>query len=365
MNPEDSAFSPGSNPDVMREQPVPAGRNGLPGAVQKRGRGAFSRAAFAIVAMIAVTYAVELPLVALLNAKAPNWRADSLLQIVLGTLPMYVAGLPVALLILKKLPSESSEKSGYSFGDLVVFFLIGQFLMYAGNLVGTYLTAALSDRFGTAETGMVITLALNTPVWLKMLIMVIIGPLVEEFLFRRTLIDKLRPYGEKMAVLFSALMFGLFHMSLTQFFYAFLLGLLFGYVYLKTGKLRYTAGLHMAVNFLGSVVATEVVNGIDQNALNSLRMLSGSTTEEIMSAMDSLEKLFTPGLFLYLGYLFLILVMSVIGLVFLCKRSQRVCFEPAPLELPKGTRFKNMFLNPGFLVFFAVSIALTVVGLFK
>ena len=50
-------------------------------------------------------------------------------------------------------------------------------------------------------------------------------------------------------------MFGLFHLNLFQFFYAFGLGLMFGYVYMRTSQLRYSIVMHMIINFNGSVLA--------------------------------------------------------------------------------------------------------------
>ena len=44
-------------------------------------------------------------------------------------------------------------------------------------------------------------------------------------------------------------------MNLFQFFYAFLLGLMFGYVYTRTSKLRYSTAMHMIINFNGGVLA--------------------------------------------------------------------------------------------------------------
>lgn len=81
------------------------------------------------------------------------------------------------------------------------------------------------------------------------------GQTLEELFFRKALISHMKPYGEKTAVILSALMFGLFHGNFSQVFYAFFLGLLFGYVFVKTEKLRYSLMLHMIINFLGSVLA--------------------------------------------------------------------------------------------------------------
>ena len=52
----------------------------------------------------------------------------------------------------------------------------------------------------------------------------------------------------------SALLFGLYHANLEQFFYAFALGLLLSYAYYRTGLLRTSVLLHMLFNIIGSVV---------------------------------------------------------------------------------------------------------------
>ena len=51
-----------------------------------------------------------------------------------------------------------------------------------------------------------------------------------------------------------ALLFGLYHANLSQFFYAFALGLLLAYVYFYTGSLKAPILLHMLFNFYGSAV---------------------------------------------------------------------------------------------------------------
>lgn len=52
----------------------------------------------------------------------------------------------------------------------------------------------------------------------------IIGPIFEEILFRKILIDKTIKYGARISIIISALLFGLFHGNVNQFFYAFLMG---------------------------------------------------------------------------------------------------------------------------------------------
>ena len=93
---------------------------------------------------------------------------------------------------------------------------------------------------------------MQTNIW-NVVFLVILGPIFEEWMFRKQLIDHTRKYGEKTAILLSGLAFGLFHMNLFQFFYAFLLGVMFGYIYMRTSKLRYSTAMHMIINFNGAV----------------------------------------------------------------------------------------------------------------
>lgn len=58
-----------------------------------------------------------------------------------------------------------------------------------------------------------------------------------------------------------ALLFGVIHLNLIQGSYAFVLGLLLGWVYWRTGKLRYSMLLHLAVNG-SSLFVDSVLNGL-------------------------------------------------------------------------------------------------------
>ena len=61
----------------------------------------------------------------------------------------------------------------------------------------------------------------------------ILGPIAEEILFRGLVLRSLRPYGKKFAIVVSAILFGLFHGNLLQAPFAFVVGLVLGYVALE------------------------------------------------------------------------------------------------------------------------------------
>lgn len=93
------------------------------------------------------------------------------------------------------------------------------------------------------------------PLWVTLLSVSIFAPLFEEWLCRglvlRGLLQKLNPFS---AIAVSAAFFAVLHMNPWQAIPAFLLGLLFGYVYYKTGSLKLTMLMHCVNNTFAAVM---------------------------------------------------------------------------------------------------------------
>lgn len=93
--------------------------------------------------------------------------------------------------------------------------------------------------------------------FIEFLAIVIAAPLVEELLFRGIVYKRIREIaGVRMAILLSALYFGVYHMNVVQGIYAFLLGILLAWIGEKYQSLGAPILFHAAANFL-SVVCTE------------------------------------------------------------------------------------------------------------
>ena len=265
---------------------------------------------------------------------------------VLTFVPLYLIAVPLGLLILKKAPAKPLEKHSIKPGRMVVCAIICIFLMYTGNLLATVISALLQMIPGVSAGNPILTYATDESVLAKVLVMVILAPVIEEYIFRKLLIDRMHIYGEKLAVFTSALMFGLFHGNLTQLIYAFTLGLVFGYVYLKSGKLRYSIGLHMLINFLGSVagpgLAAKVATFADLETLDTAAMV---------------------WMVVFVVYLLAIIGLSIAGLVLLCINQRKVTYNQAELELPKGSRFKTVYLNAGMLLLTLACLGLVLLNI--
>ena len=77
----------------------------------------------------------------------------------------------------------------------------------------------------------------------------ILGPIVEEFLFRRILLDRLlNRFSIRKAILIECFIFALFHTSINGFIYAFIIGLLLSIIYVKFKDIKISMLCHMVSN---------------------------------------------------------------------------------------------------------------------
>ena len=162
------------------------------------------------------------------------------------------------------------------------------------------------------------------PLWCTaalVLCTVVIGPLAEEVFSRGFMLSALAPYGKGFAVVVSSLLFALGHTSLIKFASTFLLGLVLGYVALKTGSIKTSFVLH-AIN-----------NGLVELC----------TTAETFSP--------TVGNWMYL---FVYFAFGACGLIVLAKRRREIFAElraePEPF-VPVKHRIRRFLSNPLVLIF--------------
>ena len=297
----------------------------------------FSRLGLSAFVILGLGTAVQILAMGVANNVWPQWLENSWGMWLLTFAPLYLIAVPVGLLLLRKVPVKPLEKHDLKLGRYLVTAIICIFMMYAGNILGSIITALLQLLPGIAAGNPILGYATDNALLPKILFMVILAPMIEEYIFRKQLIDRMHVYGEKLAVITSALMFGLFHGNLSQLFYAFALGLVFGYVYLKTGKLRYSIGLHMLINFIGSVVGPFFLEKIA--VLNTMETLDMTALEPIM-----------PWLIGFGAYVLVLVGLAITGLVLLCINKRRVSFATAELELPKESRFKTVYVNVGMIL---------------
>ena len=81
----------------------------------------------------------------------------------------------------------------------------------------------------------------------------VMGPVVEEFIFRGFIGYRLERYGKVFTILFTSLIFSLIHNNISQEVFTFMVGIVFAYVAIEYG-FQWAVLFHMMNNFLFAVV---------------------------------------------------------------------------------------------------------------
>ena len=129
-------------------------------------------------------------------------------------------------------------------------------IVTVATLATAFMTDAISSLMPPMPEWLEATMKelLHAPFWITLISVSVFAPLFEEWLCRgivlRSLLTK---YSPATAIIVSAVFFAIFHFNPWQAIRAFILGLLFGYVYYKTGSLKLTMLMHCANNTMAAV----------------------------------------------------------------------------------------------------------------
>lgn len=262
---------------------------------------------------------------------------------IVSFVPLYCVAFPLTCVLMKRIPKEELKDTTHlSVGKWFYFLTIAFFVMVVGNIIGSVIGVVFKN-FGI-NTGVAIeTLTTNTAP-IGSVVLALLAPIFEEMIFRKFLIDRMHRFGGHVAIMTSALMFGLFHGNFAQFFYAWFLGIVFGYVYYKTGNVIYTMLMHMTINFLGGVVAPRILSGIDLTSKDPVAMVS------------------SPSFIWLLVYEAFMYTMAIAGAVFFFTGKKKISFTEESAQLPKEDE-KKVWCNPGMILFVLGCLAMFVYSL--
>ena len=221
----------------------------------------------------------------ILATAAPDVRESDGYALVRSGVSMYLLAMPLSLLFFcmgRATPSEREET--LSIPVLLGLAAIALTLTYLCNLLGTLVNFLVGTVTGEVPEHALENATTTSPLWTNLIFVGILAPVMEELFFRKLVIDRLRRYGDLFAMLFSGVIFGLVHGNLYQFFYACAMGVFFGYLYLRTGKLRYTVALHVFINLFGAVYASEMLKALDPTLFSAdpLAALAASPAGAVM-----------------------------------------------------------------------------------
>ena len=291
-----------------------------------------------------ICFGTQYVLMLIIKRLAPGILADNNLSTVISMLSLYGIGFPIMIFLVKQVDGVQIRKHKMTVGQWLSAFCIVYGLMYASNLFGVFITGIVGRLKGKAVENLVAELVSNLNPLVIILFVVILAPIFEEIIFRKMIIDRTVKYGEGSAILISALLFALFHGNLNQFAYALTIGLFFGFIYVRTGTVKYTVLMHMCINFLGSIpgmliMKSEFYQRIlllqDDNNMQSILVLASEYFFEVL---------------LLLGYAMFVFVLFVTGLVLFFVNLKNLHLNTSEVVIPKGRRFRTVILNLGMLL---------------
>lgn len=161
----------------------------------------------------------------------------------------------------------------------------------------------------------------------------VLPAVLEEMSFRGILLERLRPLGDRFAVVVSALLFGLAHGNIVQIPFAFLLGLLFGYIVVRTNNIWLAIVLHFLNN--GMSVVFEYVRLVNPSVAGAVQI----------------------------AWFMLMLVTGTVALLVLYRRPHRFFAPLGTVDSPISPSHRNtMFWSTPLMIAALVLMALRFIG---
>ena len=258
---------------------------------------------------------------------------------------MYGASILILSLFLKGLPTlEGEPKHRLGFRAFLGYFCsmrgVATMLSIVGFLVSLIVILLVRGPENLAELlfkSNPLPFDDSSSVAVELILICVAAPLLEELMFRRLLMDALRPFGDVVAILYSGIAFGLLHMNFQQLFYAAGVGLIFGYVMVKTNNIWYCIGLHAALNTTSAIILP-FMDGVDLN------------NPDLQSAS-----------FIAVGFFVgVLLVISVTGIVLFFANIKKIRVEGPRFRFSVPVGGKQALINAGTIPYILICIAISV-----
>lgn len=192
---------------------------------------------------------IGIPFTAVARMNGGNMDATRISELTLA--PSMLLSMAVMFFYLWKARYIPKDKMSWSFVSLpflTVTFLIGlsmTVLMDLLTAVLSWVPDVLEQQFNALQSG-----------WLGIVAITLLGPVLEELLFRggvtKALLER---YSPRKAIFLSALLFGIFHLNPAQVVAAFFGGLLLAWVYYRTRSLIPCILIHIVNNSLSVILS--------------------------------------------------------------------------------------------------------------
>jgi membrane protease YdiL (CAAX protease family) len=177
----------------------------------------------------------------------------------------FTIGLLIIVVLLKPdIRNRHNRSNRSSRGEAVRWSVIGVFLVFAAQYA-----AALIEMFvlgiepGSENTETIVEFAKAFPAFI--IVVSVIGPILEEIVFRLVIFGALyKRFGFWIAGIASSLIFAAVHMDFTHLLVYTAMGLVFAFLYVKTGRILVPIIAHVAINLFVAVVNVLLADRLEE-----------------------------------------------------------------------------------------------------
>ena len=242
---------------------------------------------------------------------------------IIGIVLLYGVGTGLFVRITKdvvKQPYARKEKSKVSVKTVLLCLLLQCTAFFVMNVL-TGITAALGVKPPSTDD-MQMTGAM-------VFMLLVFNPIVEEYVFRHLFATRLLKHGERFYVLASAYCFAVLHgvsMGPIHIVYTFILGLIWGYLTVKSGGIIIAILMHSISNLFNAVIVQKLM-------------------EKSVEALAA--------------YSILIMVLGVIGLIIYLVNRKKVVLDGTSGLIDKQA-LKDLFSNRGIWIYTVITLIVMV-----
>ena len=288
---------------------------------------------FALTLGMLLTMIVQVIGAAVVSVVNPALIENDWFSMAFSVVPIYLIEMPVVYLLLLTIPKSVPQKKKLHPLMWLCFAFLCFFVADLAGFAGQIVEAWIYNFFGIEVQNDLAEMTYITPFGVNFLFIGVLAPIFEELIYRKAIIDRLRRYGDLPAILISGLIFGLIHGNFSQVFYSAAIGLVLGYVYVRTGNVLYTILLHATFNIVSGVYVTELIRRFGSSGIPA----EGDTVGNIM----------------VLAYNAFTILAFVVGAIFLLVSIRRFwrSLQKGEYTLTFDQWMKAIFINPGVWVF--------------
>ncbi len=250
-----------------------------------------------------------------------NLNIQPIFKSIIGLVTLYVIGLFLFINITKKISNTNIRKSKVNGKSITLCFIL--------QFTALMITSVIVNIFANIS-GQELPIDLNAVTPYMIFILTVFNPIVEEFVFRKVFADKLLKYGELFYMLVSSFCFSIVHgvsLGIPQIIYTFILGMLWSYLFVKTGNIKLPIILHSLSNIFGSII---------------IQTLQGISME--ITGMYSM----------------FMMLLAIIGLICFIKSKKSIELDNKNKLLDK-TIIKEMFTNKGIIFYTLLTVSMMII----